>query len=810
MASTASRAKALAEAGFAVFPTRPDSKRPYGSDDWRDGLKAATLDPWLAWDTFEKYPKAGIGIHCGRSGIVVLDIDYKEDENGNVLKDGFDSLERAWLEIPESFKYTSVGGFGQHIYYAAPEGADFNGAGRYRRMEGVDRRAGESYVVIPDHAPIPDKSTFAPAPEWLCDPAAVRSAEEFQGTVKDWYESLEPGKPNLLVRNAMDRIEKKYREAGNDFDHAALIESQFQAIRLGAEGNPGVPVLLERIEDLFMEREGSHTRPVEEWAHEFAEGLASGIKRYGDAIDLRKSLPPFDISTAPSAVPDRLLIGEPGDKDVFRETLRALLEASDDDLYVTSALWNAPRTRDLAREWGLQFVHERVVDARSKPEPVRENPTLPTPEPSIPVSVESVNRNTSGSFLSEDEIRRAQSRRTFIDKYLDASASKGFWNRTYDIPAAWTCLSMAFGLRAYIPKGVKIGTNLWFLPVGYSGTGKSASIAFQKNVLNHMLKDGEGYYNLGAVSSPEAILLELLTRDGKPSMILQDEASTFFQSVKTKDWMKQLEYDFSNYYMGEAGPSNKLSLRDLRGKSATTSFNIYMIATPDRLLKLIDTDMFATGFMARFNWMWADPPVNDETKYRATETEIDSEKGAPPVTFDLAGDLLHAREQFPEPVKVWGTKEAVARLEKAHEDFDRGAQKQERYDALEPAITRLGRETIWKCAALLALYEGRTTFTLDDALSALLYAEEWYRNLLRVVETTSEGEFAGDAAEIEAYIHSQGGSVSEAALNHRFRSMIRYSPRELSDRIQFLVMSGRINREEKDRKVKYVLNGSAE
>jgi hypothetical protein len=582
-----------------------------------------------------------------------------------------------------------------------------------------------------------------------------------------------------------------------------------------------VAELLSRIEEYALERTGAHSRTPEEYDYEFQEGLASGIEKHGAAIELRKNVTPYQLSMIPSGVPDRLLVGSPGDKETFRELLAALLPVIADDLTVTSILWNSPRTRDIAREWGLIFVHRRVQEARLRPEPVRENPTLAVQEypenvtssPSTKnvTSSPSTKKVTPDTFLSSAELESVSKRKTFIDTYLAASASKGFMNPAYSTPAAWTALSMAFGLKAFISKGVAIGMNMWFLSLGMSGTGKSADFKFAKHVLDNMLRDGEGYYNLGAHSSPEGLHVELLTRDGKPSMIYHDEASSFFAAMKTKDWMQSLEYHFSDWYMGDVEPSNKLSLKELRGKSARTSFNIHMIATPDRLMELIDTPMFATGFLARYNWTWAEPPTESDLRYESTQSEHDAEKGAPTVTFGLAGDLLHAGYSVGhDPVSIWGTPTATARLAQAFKEFDLAAKSHEKYAAMEPAITRLGRETMWKCAALLALYDGRTIFTLDDALVAVAHAAQWYRNLVRVVEATSESEFAGDVSEIEAYVKSQGGSVSQARLMHRFRNMIRFSPRELDDRISFLTSSGRFNKVEKDRRVIYELNGVAD
>lgn len=510
--SIAEKARAMAEAGYWVFPAREKpytftneqgevitllEKSPYTPN----GVKDASNDPGYVFDLFtERFPTAYIGVHTGRTGLNVLDIDLKEDENGNVLKDGYESLAESWLDVPETPNYPSVNGLGRHYLYRAPEGATFNGTGRYRGMEGVDRRAGESYMVYPLEEPIIPLDTLTDAPEWLNDESVVRSSAVFEGAVKDWYETLEPGEPNVLVRGAMDRIRSRFEDAGNDFDHSALVEAQFEAIRLGAEGNPGVESLLAMIEELFFSRTGAHSRPEEEWQHEFQEALASGVKKYGAAIQLRADLPAFDISKVPAGVPDRLLVGGPGDKSTFTDLLRELQKATDNDLYVTSVLWNSARTRDLAREWGLEFVHQRVLSARSKPEPVRENPTVPEFQPPTVEPKREVTP-TAGSVMTPEEWKRANAKRTFIDSYLEASNLKGFSVPAYDIPGAWTALSMVMGPRA-ITAYNGVGVNLWFIEAGGTGTGKTSSIKFLKGVLDLCLKDGEGYYNVGASSSP--------------------------------------------------------------------------------------------------------------------------------------------------------------------------------------------------------------------------------------------------------------------------------------------------------------------
>ena len=61
--------------GWHIFPLRPGTKEPF-----KDlGVYAATndLDQITAW--WQRWPQANIGLHCGGSGILMLDADaYKE------------------------------------------------------------------------------------------------------------------------------------------------------------------------------------------------------------------------------------------------------------------------------------------------------------------------------------------------------------------------------------------------------------------------------------------------------------------------------------------------------------------------------------------------------------------------------------------------------------------------------------------------------------------------------------------------------------------------------------------------------------
>lgn len=767
---------------FKVRLTKEGVKEPWGH---ANGHLDATLDPGLVTDWFIENQSAKVGAVMGDAGLIALDIDTKNSH------DGWDSLDKAWVAVPSTFGYDTPSG-GRHLIYTAPKDKNLAPSANYRGMDGVDIRAGSSWVLWNGDAP-KSRDEFASAPEWMLDEKSVKSAEGFQGTVREWYNSLESGAPNALVRGAIERVKP-------DMSHSDMVAATYEAIRLGAEGAMGVPDLLSALEEAWLNREpGHHTTPEDRWEFKFHEALASGIEKHGAAISLRSELPEYSVSLLPANVSDSLVSGTDGTKDTFRDLLAKLIEAGVDDLTATAILWGNPKTGPLAKDWGLEFVYKRVQQARVTPEPIRENPAL------AEVEVLGEEHSTS-EYLTDKELAEVQDTDTFIDGYINASASKGFVNTDFAVPAAWTCLGMAFGTKAFVPIGsTPLEMNLWFTVLGLSGTGKTSESEFMKDVLNVLMnEDNDVSYTMSPNSSPEGMELDLLYRDGLPTLIYEDEASSFFMNLRTKDWMASLTDRFALWFNGRVKGSTKLSAKDMRGMSATTSLSSYMGATPDRLISLIDASMFASGFMARTNWVWGAPPVNPDAKYEITYANT-TEKRIAPAAYELAVDLAVLSNSM-KPTAIIGTEAATKRIVKAYKAMDKRAQKHRRYDSIEPSMTRL-KETLMKCSALTALSRGATTFDVEDVLVAIYYAETWFKTLLRVADEISESPYSRDLDHIVHFVDESGGKVLRSTLLHEMRGKVLRNKSEIDDRIGYLLESGRLNRIEQNREIAYELNG---
>lgn len=803
------KAFSLIEIGCWVFParvTQEGEKVPCLSrEDGGRGHLDASNDPEQIHSWFsEQFPDAHVGVHAGRSGLVLLDRDIKRDDNGKVTKNGYDSLTDAWLIAPETFNYTSVRGEGQHDIYVAPDLTILNGKADYRGLPGVDRRGGSSWWLwAADEVPT-SRDAFAEAPDWLCDPAMEENLHSFQGTPEEWLDSLVQGEPNLLVRGALGRIP-------GDMSHSEMVERQKNAIRLGAEGATGVPVLLEAIREAWMNRpEDMHSTPKDQWAFKFEEALESGIRKYGEPEPLIENLPAFDVEALHGKFNTAILTGEPQDKQHFSKVLNRLIEADFTDDERASILWNSPATKDLAREWGIDFVYQRVEGAHRAPEPERENPQLE----------EKLERGTFDgiALLSETERDYIAKRPTFVNTYMAAAKEAGIDNEVYTRAGAWNVASMAFAFRGFIPQGAdkKMGVNLHQIVSGSSGTGKTTALEFEEvnldNLYLHDNPDGSGYAT-GSDTSPQGLHLQLLERDRKPTMLVQDEASVFFQAIKNKSWIDELTHSIADWYNGRVRASSKISLKELRGKTALTSFHMSMMATPDRLFSLIDDGMFETGFLARVLWVIAPPPTEEQedakyVKRQYNDIPDNSTEEASPMVKGLVADLVTAARLVGNtPKPILADDESLKRMYEAHKLMGERIKGHLKWNILEPSVTRLGEDTLRKCAAICAMYRGDTRIRMDDTLHAIAAVEIWFNYLLEVVDRIAQGAFQQLCNEMELFILKDSKPTETKVLN-AFRNKIERDPRELMSALNFLVSSGRVNREEESGKVaRYVING---
>jgi len=168
-------ALALAARGWHVFPCVPGGKRPALRGSWQD-LATADPDRIRAWWARTAY---NIGVSCGPSGLVVIDLDTprtgRPGDYPAAAESGTDALAdlcgqhgQPYL-LPTYAVGTPSGGC--HLYYAAPDGRTRNSAGRLGPL--IDVRAGGGYMIGKDSRiagrayTARDERTPVPLPAWI-------------------------------------------------------------------------------------------------------------------------------------------------------------------------------------------------------------------------------------------------------------------------------------------------------------------------------------------------------------------------------------------------------------------------------------------------------------------------------------------------------------------------------------------------------------------------------------------------------------------------------------------------------------------
>lgn len=128
-----------ASMGICVFPLYPKSKKPLARSN---GLLDATRDPVQITKWWKENPKYNIGMNCGMSNRVVLDVDMKDGKDGNravyaLVDDQIDLLGTKRATTP-------TGGYHLHYEYAGIDVRNSQG----ELGEGLDIRGDGGFVLM--------------------------------------------------------------------------------------------------------------------------------------------------------------------------------------------------------------------------------------------------------------------------------------------------------------------------------------------------------------------------------------------------------------------------------------------------------------------------------------------------------------------------------------------------------------------------------------------------------------------------------------------------------------------------------------
>lgn len=224
--------------GATVLPLRGDKKDPVAHLVPR-GFIDASNDPDDLW-WFEHEDTELVGIVPGSIGALVLDVDVKNDANGNV---NLEQLEREFGTLPEGSTITTRSG-GWHIYLEKPDPNER--IGNKDLCPGVNVRCDNGYVVAPGNPAYGSLNTNwrRPAPDWVMERLRAPAADAAD------YEAADEHRESEWHPTVLHRFEQ-YDGTGDRHTKMVGVVNALASYEL--LGYAGSTSALDELEDLFVE-----------------------------------------------------------------------------------------------------------------------------------------------------------------------------------------------------------------------------------------------------------------------------------------------------------------------------------------------------------------------------------------------------------------------------------------------------------------------------------------------------------------------------------------------------------------------------
>lgn len=376
-------------------------------------------------------------------------------------------------------------------------------------------------------------------------------------------------------------------------------------------------------------------------------------------------------------------------------------------------------------------------------------------------------KRSSIEILTTDERARAKKvfRGTWIHEYEEWVRTRvKIYNAPYHRAGAWMALSQLVGETARLNIGGNdIPLGLYFFVLGGTTTGKSQAKGYMRRTIHHGYH-GDKNPDVGDDVSIAALQDVLRDRPLGAGMMSSDEVDGVLNKMKDRSgWRSEDMSKYTDMYDGSVPPLIRKG--NIDGVWTKVQFSWFGMGTEVKVIDALDRVMFESGFLARFQWfIGANMDVSEadlgvrfggETQYREQMQVIEQWKDR---FSGIRESWAFRRMTAPAGIPIIEPdseetgdymQKVTARLEKTLWQGDPNI------DILRPSLTRTNI-TVAKFAALLALSDGRFTFTKDDVLVALWQCEELLGNLYYIAARVSSSDHSKQLDAILDYVLAHG------------------------------------------------------
>lgn len=427
-----------------------------------------------------------------------------------------------------------------------------------------------------------------------------------------------------------------------------------------------------------------------------------------------------------------------------------------------------------------------------------------TPEPTEVAPLEPevvVQDNEVLPFLTEDERYTVQEYPNFVKEYCSWASSKTDGAIEYQVASAFTVLSSVYSDLGYaVPRYGKMGLNLWFMVLGETTlTRKSTSRQLMLRVVREYEKYCGYQIDIGSDATPEGVTSILSERGNKTSLLHRDEVQGMFKDFINKTYMASAAERFTELYDGHVPVVIRSSKDKAQTKRTETNFIMYLMGITSKVADVLTTEYFRSGFLARFLYVVADSPQRtkeSEDIQQADEYEVNvRDKNMEAMIKSLFESVTFWQKKGGQrPMRM--TDAALKRFNDFKWEMGNFAETHSEKESIEPSRQRLAL-SVWKISVLLAMHERSELIETRHVITSIYYAQDWFKNLIRMAKAISASEWQRDVDRLEALVSDRGGRVR---YEEAYRKFSHKKKREFDEMVEALSSQARVRTAVENRK----------
>lgn len=406
-------------------------------------------------------------------------------------------------------------------------------------------------------------------------------------------------------------------------------------------------------------------------------------------------------------------------------------------------------------------------------------------------------RPKARGFLTPVE-RANLAKNTVVDRYVAWAATITDAAPQYHRAGIMTVISAVFGEFGLPPTKFYMGRlNLWFLNLGSTTRSRKSTARGMWRRLLKDLQDGTYDYDIGSDVTPEALAEELSHKPGYSSVFHRDEVHGLLGEQASKGYLSGLQENMTELYDGHVRMRKRVGSGEKKklGTAETTNFIVNFSGVTDHVTNALTADDFASGYLARFLYVFAEPPKRTRESERMEQFTRGSVKTEDLAYNEIVAELKDARELWAkhvkrgDPVRIPWDDDAWDRLNDLAWDLGSAAAETEMAAMIEPVVDRMAKSII-KATCLLAMADRSSRVKMDHLLKAIELAEEWFLHMMVVASRIRESAWKREQDEVIAVLDAANGRMSWTMIYKRFRGKLR--PKQFEEIITALSEAGEV------------------